>query len=296
MATARAVMGARILTLLLMTAMVASKGWQEHIGLGFTLAGMGAVLWAPVLRGQGVGRWWFYYVAGIFLYTLLRSLADETSITASTGYPIQLDETLAFGRNPTLALQQEFFDWTAPNWLDRAAVAWHWSFFILPHAWGAAVFVFDRKKFPGFALAMLLTWYAGLLMFFIVPTTPPWLAAQEGALPGVFRIMDFVGRDAAGSAYNNVQATFGEPNSVAAMPSLHIAITWLLVLFAVNTRRWAGGLLGAYCLLMAAALLYLGEHYVVDMIAGAVMATLCYKAAMRWTKFDSSSYPAINGR
>ena len=259
---------AQVMSLLLMTAMVVTKGWQNHVGAGFALAGTSAVLWTPILRQRSMRSWWFYYVAGIFVYTLLRSLADETFVSPLTRYPIRLDEAFALGRNPTREVQEAFFDSSSPNWLDRFAVGWHWSFFILPHAWALAVFLLDRAHFRRFVLAMLLTWYTGLFLFFIVPTTPPWLATQQGSLTGVVRIMDFVGRDAAGSAYDTVQATFGEPNSVAAMPSLHIAITWLLVLFAFNRGRWLGSALALYCLVMVASLLYLGEHYLVDMAAG----------------------------
>lgn len=287
---------ARIFALLAMTGMVATKGWQDHLLLGFALAGVAACAWAPTLREKGAARWWFFYVTGIFVYTLFRSLADETSLAPRTLYPIRLDEALALGHNPTRGLQRLFFNVTAPGWLDRFAVGLHWSFFVLPHAWALGIFLFDRHRFPRFVVAMLLTWYAGLALFFLVPTVPPWLASQDGALPGVVRIMDFVGRDAAEGVYASIQATFGEPNSVAAMPSLHIAITWLLVLFAAHRRRWMGGLLAIYCALMAAALLYLGEHYIVDMLAGATLASLCYLAAIRFTSSGSGGDPAIDGR
>lgn len=295
-AAERLLQAAQLTSLLVMTAMVATKGWQNHVGAGFVLAGTSAVLWAPALRRRTLQGWWFFYVAGIFIYTLLRSLADETVISPLTSYPILLDDAFALGRNPTREVQEMFFDSSSPNWLDRFAVGWHWSFFVLPHAWAIAVFIFDRGHFRRFILAMLLTWYAGLVLFFIIPTTPPWLAAQEGSLEGVVRIMDFVGRDAFGNAYGNVQATFGEPNSVAAMPSLHIAITLLLVLFAFNRARWLGSAMALYCLLMVASLLYLGEHYLVDMAVGAAMAILCYAVVARWTGPGSSGHAPVDGR
>ena len=61
-------------------------------------------------------------------------------------------------------------------------------------------------------------------------------------------------------------------NDVAAMPSVHLGLTVLamvaLAKFEPRTR-WTGGI---YSLLMLFSITYLGEHYVVDGVAGVAMA------------------------
>ena len=68
-------------------------------------------------------------------------------------------------------------------------------------------------------------------------------------------------------------------NPVSAMPSLHMAMTVLVLLAAWRARlpvRVAGLL---YALAMGFALVYAGEHYMVDLAAGAAVAALAWRIA-----------------
>jgi membrane-associated phospholipid phosphatase len=59
-------------------------------------------------------------------------------------------------------------------------------------------------------------------------------------------------------------------NRVAAMPSLHLAFACLVALFIAGRlrSRWRA-LLALYPAAMGLALVYQGEHYVLDLVAGA---------------------------
>jgi membrane-associated phospholipid phosphatase len=67
-------------------------------------------------------------------------------------------------------------------------------------------------------------------------------------------------------------------NRVAAMPSLHAAFSLLVVVFFFPWVRawWWRAVLLAYPLVMGVALVYLGEHYVVDVLAGWVLVGLAF--------------------
>ncbi len=279
--SARLLFGAQILSLLIMTGTMATRWWQDNIVAAFALTAVATALWVPEFTRGRARVWWYVYVAGIFFYTLLRSLADETGVAVQTGYVIGFDKALFLGNDPTLALQQRLFDPGDVSVVDWLAVSTHWSFFVAPHAAAVAVFLLRRELFPRFAVAMVGTWYAGLVLFFALPTTPPWLAGVSGELPGALRVMDFVGGSVSSDTYRKAYETFGEPNSVAAMPSLHMAITFILCLWALeHHRRWAPGL-AIYGLLMAFALVYLAEHYVTDVLVGMAVAGVCYAATRR---------------
>jgi membrane-associated phospholipid phosphatase len=73
--------------------------------------------------------------------------------------------------------------------------------------------------------------------------------------------LDVVGRLVASGQHGS--------NPVAAMPSLHAGSAMLVALFLwpMANRVWRAVLAG-YVLLMALALVYTGEHYVVDVVAG----------------------------
>jgi membrane-associated phospholipid phosphatase len=60
------------------------------------------------------------------------------------------------------------------------------------------------------------------------------------------------------------------------MPSLHAAYPFMLMLFFWPAGKLARFLLGAYTLAMAFALVYGGEHFVVDILVGWAMALAAY--------------------
>src|SRR5207247_9644011 len=67
------------------------------------------------------------------------------------------------------------------------------------------------------------------------------------------------------------------PNEVAAFPSLHAAFPFLAFLFARRTFGRVGWLMLAYSACVWFSIVYLGEHYVVDILGG-----LAYAAAAYW--------------
>src|SRR5688572_7625806 len=61
-------------------------------------------------------------------------------------------------------------------------------------------------------------------------------------------------------------------NPLAAMPSLHFATSVSAAHVLAETGRVAGRLGWTYAILLGVALVYLGEHYVVDLAAGLALA------------------------
>ena len=75
----------------------------------------------------------------------------------------------------------------------------------------------------------------------------------------------------------------GVGNPVAAMPSLHAGITFLIAIYGIQRLRtpWRW-LLALYPLLMSTALVYYAEHYVVDVLAGALLAVVVLVGCQLW--------------
>ena len=121
----------------------------------------------------------------------------------------------------------------------------------------------------------------GLVTYVVHPMAPPWLAAPTGALDDVTRI------SGTGWQYFNVDIinklqTGGQTasNPFAAMPSLHAASAALFTLFFWAGSRWSPrALLMLYPVSMGFTLVYTGEHYVIYVLAGwlvAVLAMTCW--------------------
>ena len=101
---------------------------------------------------------------------------------------------------------------------------------------------------------------------------PPWMASEEGSLHAdVTRITGRGWHDIGLGRFDLVLQGVGNP--VAAMPSLHAGITFLIAIYGIQRLRspWRW-LLVLYPLAMSTALVYYAEHYVIDVLAGAVLA------------------------
>jgi membrane-associated phospholipid phosphatase len=248
-----------------------------HVAVVFALV----VLWMPAARRVRHLHLGLLYIFGLFVYTVLRSFADQTAIPIRTEYVIHIDRTLFFGHHPTGWLQERLFDPTQLRPLDWLTVQVHWSYFAVPHLSALLVWIFRRELFPRFVALVLGTFYAGLVIYFLLPTTPPWLAADYGVLPNVTRVMDFVGGQVDPENYSRLYDALGVPNPVAAMPSLHMAVTFAVFLFARDINRWLGRAMLVYAVVMGFSLVYMGEHYVTDVLVGAAMAYAVHHLTLR---------------
>lgn len=227
-------------------------------------------------------RTWAAYVLGFVLFAQLRTLADEAGFPVRWEYVVSAERALFGGALPTVWLQEHFFTPGVVRPWDAAAAAVYVSYFLFPHLFALALWRLRPAFFRGYVAAALTAFYAGLLACVLFPTVPPWMASQAGDIPRVFAVVSGVlrGWDADAFAYGHRVAG---TNPVAAMPSLHTAVTCVLAIGLWRLRRWAGVLGWAYAAAMGATLVYAGEHYVVDVLAGVALAAAAWRVADRIT-------------
>jgi membrane-associated phospholipid phosphatase len=205
-------------------------------------------------------------------------------------YPIWADRVLGLGELPSTRLQRALArnGPDGPEWraLDRVLVWAHWSWFAVPH--GALLYVMWRRP-ERFGRAAVLTYAVfdlGASFYWFVPTAPPWYAAgaREDGAPSeqlaVRRMMVEFGEDFWRDGWGSLYSVFGG-NPLAAMPSLHFATTLMAALLLAEVGPIAGAAGFGYTAALGFALVYLGEHYVVDLIAGAAL-TVAVRRSERW--------------
>jgi PAP2 superfamily len=184
------------------------------------------------------------------------------------GYPLRADRVLGAGELPNVRLQRALEGLGRRNAVDRALSWVHWSWFIEPHAALALILVRDQEQFARAARQMSAVYDIGCVVYAAVPTAPPWWASEEGYTDAkVRRIMQEVGEEEWGRFWPVLYDTLGG-NPWAAMPSLHFATSLMAALLLAEMGP-AEGLAGVlYAGALGFALVYLGEHYVVDLLAG----------------------------
>jgi membrane-associated phospholipid phosphatase len=202
--------------------------------------------------------------------------ADANRLGASLHVlgPARADEAL-LGAVPTVWLQERLVDGSA-HWYDVAAALVYVTHFVTIPLITAVAWFRLRDRFGEWLTAVLSMSLLGIAGYLAYPAAPPWLAAQRGDIGAVERISHLgwegLGLDAVGRLVELGQAG---SNPVAAMPSLHAAAALLAALFLwPSVSRVARVLLAAYALAMALTLVYTGEHYVVDVLAGWLVAIL----------------------
>jgi membrane-associated phospholipid phosphatase len=187
------------------------------------------------------------------------------------GYPIRVDRILGGGELPNVRLQKALAGLGRGNLVDRFLSWVHWSWFFEPHTALTWILAKDPDHFARSARQMSAVYDLGLIVYAAVPTAPPWWASEERYTDAeVRRIMVEVGEKEWGKAWPVLYDTLGG-NPWAAMPSLHFATSLMaaLLLSEVGPAQGAAG--WAYAGTLGFALVYLGEHYVFDLLAGAAL-------------------------
>lgn len=226
-------------------------------------------------------RDWLPFLFVLFAYEYLRGLGGRLALHVHFLTAIHFDRLL-FGVVPTQFLQQRFFAPPHLHWWDYAATLVYFMHFVAPVAFGFWLWLRRRDQFAEFSLALLALSFVALVTYVAFPAAPPWLAARDGFLPGVQHVLDYTLRAFPQRLQAPTLYAMFDPDQVAAVPSLHAGYAALIALFAIRFHAFRGALLLApYPLLMGFSLVYLGEHYVTDVLLGFSYAGLAF-AAISW--------------
>lgn len=237
-------------------------------------------------RLRGFIRDWAVFLGAVILFDSLRgliyALINRYELPVYMVYAIDLERLLLFGTTAPEWLQANLLEPDRIGPFAKFLVVIHMSHFLFFLFFGLLIWLYRAAAFGAFKLAMVLLMYSGLVGYLVVPTVPPWMAANLfGVLPPIRHVTTQVYN----ASIPTLQASF-DTNPIAAMPSLHSAFPALLAMIAVHHFGRRGIPMVVYALLVFLSITTLGEHYVVDVIAGVALAGLCYVAVYRWPVLD----------
>jgi PAP2 superfamily len=243
-------------------AVVSVLAWQAPIALAVA---------RPRSAWRDAGMYFLQMWAYIAHYEMPNDDPERLRERLHIDYPIRADTALGLGTAPTVRLQRSL---GRPGTVLRhdLVLAWiHWSWFLVPHGSSAYILVRHRSHFPRAAGLMTAVFDLGIVFYWALPTAPPWWAGKNGHMPPVRRIMVEAGEHFWGRAWRPLYDFLGG-NPFAAMPSLHFATSVMAAHVLSDVGRLPGTAGWAYALSLGFALVYLGEHYVVDLAAGLALA------------------------
>lgn len=242
----------------------------SKVGLCFGARFWGGTVPVSVLPARPVVRpplWWrllyvvgpllvsAVYVAMLLPYLRLRSYADEF-LPWLDGAAIE--QAIVRGNAPA-ALQSLWYP--GNEWLDFAGFGLHIGWFFLPIVMALALAVFERGKLAEMFAWLLVMAYIGNVMFFLFPLEPPWMDDSVSRILIDRSFINYTGLD---------------DNPVAAFPSFHAGVPLLLTMFfAMRSERLKSlaWIPFAATLLISFAVVYLGEHWLIDIAAGWALAS-----------------------
>ena len=270
---------------------------------GAALAPAALVVAIPRSRARdvavGVLNMWAYLAA----YEMPHDDPERLAARVRVDYPIAIDRALGLGVPPTLRLQRAFSTPGQVNRFERVLVWCHWMWFFVPHASVAYVGWRAPERFTAAEARMYAVFDVGAVFYWTIPTAPPWWAAAHGRLDDgrpvrVRRMMIEYGEQFWGERWEGLYDVLGG-NPLAAMPSLHFATSLMGAHLLSEVDPVAGAVGWTYALTLGLALVYLGEHYAVDLIAGAALAEGIRLGLPRLTPFYrriSSAFQALESR
>ncbi|MCW3066220.1 MAG: hypothetical protein JWN32_3392, partial [Solirubrobacterales bacterium] len=211
---------------------------------------------------------WAYLAA----YELPHDDVERQAARVRVRYPIVADTVLGLGRPLSVRLQRRFSNPARFSPVEKVLVWAHWLWFFVPHGTVAYVFAFRRERLERTAIITYAVFDLGAIAYWLVPTAPPWYAAERGLLddgraPRVRRMMIEYGEEFWKDRWTGLyDALAGNP--LAAMPSLHFATSVNAAHLLSEVGPVEGAIGWTYAVTLGVALVYLGEHYVVDLLAG----------------------------
>jgi membrane-associated phospholipid phosphatase len=195
-------------------------------------------------------------------------------------YPIRFDRALGGGSTPTIRLQHSLGREGHLRPLDYGLSVIHWSWFFVPHGTLAYMLLRHREQYSRAAVLTSACFDLGCVVYWIVPTAPPWWAGANGNMPPVRRIMEEAGERFWGPLWRPLYHSL-QGNPFAAMPSLHFGTSVMAARVLSLAGPGQSALGWGYSLALGFGLVYLGEHYVIDLIAGLALAEGIWRIAPR---------------
>jgi len=127
-----------------------------------------------------------------------------------------------------------------------------------------------RRVYRGYTYSLILTSYLALITFAVVPTAPPWFSGVAANLlnDGVKMLPN---------SFSTLEQIFlGAADKLAAFPSLHAAYATLFAAYSIKLDPKIGFISIPLLLGILFSTLYLGQHYLIDLIAGIAYAMLAF--------------------
>lgn len=247
---------------------------------------------------------WWVFIAAVVAWQVTDGLALKFNFPWHVQDMVTVDawmfQPVLHGETPTVWLQSHLFRDGVLAWYDVVVVVVYSLHFLLPLGAGFVLWILNRDLFRKYAICFIAAAVLGFATYIVYPAVPPWMAAQfarhcvgnlacyhvpgnpDPVMPWVWNVWSHTIK--AWLTVNQGNVGFGPfslgYDSVGAMPSEHVMYPTLVFLFFRRQFGRIGYVMVGYIFLVLFSVVYMGQHYVIDGIVGAVYASTVYAAVM----------------
>ncbi len=229
----------------------------------------------------GLGAWYLTYHS----FRNLKSYVPFVNRRLWDGFFEDVDRFLFFGNDPAELLHALLGTGFAAHALSYVYIAW----IVLVPASLAVALVWSRDARAGawYVTAVAVDWALGVATYFAVPTLGPIYANPEVFTDLAHTHVSSLQQVMIEERYDVLVNPFTADavQTIAAFASLHVGISVTMALMAelLRLNRWVRISLWVFLALTVVSTVYLGWHYAVDAVGGAVIGTAAVWIAARGT-------------
>ena len=246
---------------------------SEHVIL------LGLVAFAIAGRARPFVWDWLPFLFVAVMFEDLTSVGAKIAGSVHELGPIAAEKGFLGGVVACTWLQQHLMVGVVGRTLGVLLAVEYLFHFAAPLVAGMWLWLRHRDRFGAFVGAYMLVMSAGFIGYLLYPEAPPWLAAQHGELPHVHRIVVETLQNLGG--FGNFYAG-ADPEPNAAMPSLHVSVPLIISMSIVSVKGWhsrRSWLWMLYPVTISFGVVYLGEHYIADVVVGLALGAACWLVA-----------------
>jgi len=232
------------------------------------------VVLALLLIAIALGRGRSFIVDWLPFLILFLAYEEMRGFAAKTGFAPHdlsgLERAVFGGAIPTLVLQHAFYHPGVVSPQDVIGMVFYFMHFPLPIVVGFIFWTRSREHYWRFISALLLMSFLAFLTYLFYPSVPPRLQFPHQ----VHWVTDETVKKLFNNYYISPIYSHLNPNQFAAFTSLHAAFPLLAATYAWNRYRSLAIGLAIWTAGVWTVIVYLGEHYFVDALAGLIYAAV----------------------